>query len=50
MYFRRNVRGDEPYYASSDACNFETDTDDSCLEEGEKMKLKLPNTKGKNIP
>ncbi|KAH0754716.1 hypothetical protein KY290_024986 [Solanum tuberosum] len=23
--------GDEPYYASSDACSFETDTDDSCL-------------------
>ena len=39
--------GDEPYYASSDACSFETDTDDSCLQEGEKMKLKLPNTKRK---
>ena len=50
MYFRRKVGGDEPYYASSDACSFETDTDDSCLEEGEKMKLKLPNTKGKNVP
>ncbi|KAH0732253.1 hypothetical protein KY289_003441 [Solanum tuberosum] len=39
--------GDEPYYASSDACSFETDTDDSCLEKGEKMRLKLPNTKRK---
>ncbi|KAH0685692.1 hypothetical protein KY290_017212 [Solanum tuberosum] len=25
--------GDEPYYASSGACSFETDTNDSCLEE-----------------
>ncbi|KAH0692602.1 hypothetical protein KY285_019699 [Solanum tuberosum] len=39
--------GDEPYYASSDACSFETDTDDNCLEEGEKMRLKLLNTKRK---
>ncbi|KAG5599577.1 hypothetical protein H5410_030947 [Solanum commersonii] len=41
------LRGDEPYYASSDACSFETDTDDSCLKKGEKMRLKLPNTKRK---
>ncbi|WMV40475.1 hypothetical protein MTR67_033860 [Solanum verrucosum] len=43
----RRLGGDEPYYASSDACSSETDTDDSCLEEGEKMRLKLPNTKRK---
>ena len=39
--------GDEPYYANSDSCSFETNTDDSYFEEGEKMKLKLPNTKRK---
>ncbi|KAK4726990.1 hypothetical protein R3W88_031907 [Solanum pinnatisectum] len=38
---------DEPYYASFDSCNFKTDTDHSCPEEGEKMRLKLPNTKRK---
>ncbi|KAG5586784.1 hypothetical protein H5410_047218 [Solanum commersonii] len=41
------LRGDEPYYVTSDACSFETDTNDSCLEEGEKMRLKLPHTKRK---
>ena len=41
---------DDPYYASFDACSFETDSDDSCLEKVEKMKLKVPNTKRKKHP
>lgn len=37
--------GDESYYATSDACSFEIDTDDSCLEAGEKMRFKMPKTR-----
>ncbi|XP_070003204.1 uncharacterized protein [Nicotiana sylvestris] len=36
------IGGDEPYYPSSDACSFETDEDESWVEDGEEVSVNLP--------